>query len=64
VVSSDGREGWTAQARLRYVLRTGARGVSKQVLQQWFAPQVADYMRDARLGEFRDVPVVADDATP
>jgi hypothetical protein len=34
----------------------------REILQQWFAQDVPDYMRDPKIGEWRDVPVVDLDA--
>lgn len=42
--------------RLRFVYRdTLSEGL--RVLQQWFAPDMPGYMRDPKVGEWRDVPV-------
>ena len=72
------REDWAPTERLRFVERTVSRevvqkGTKKQpgdivrvesvkILQQWYAPRMAEYMRDPRVGEWRDVPMVEETA--
>jgi hypothetical protein len=48
--------------RLRFIERPSSdpsrpSGASTKILQQWFAPDMPGYMRDAAKGEWRDVPL-------
>jgi hypothetical protein len=56
---------WVPTARLRWVMRTPAdaaacslNALPDKVLQCWHAPEMPGYMRDMRVGEWRDVPMV------
>ena len=49
---------WVPTARLRWVTRPAQPPALERVLQCWHAPEMPGYMRDMRVGEWRDVPMV------
>ncbi len=52
-------ESYEATPRLRFVERAieGETPRMYRILQQWFAPPMPSYMRDPKVGEWRDVPL-------